>query len=742
MSIVHLFIGVIATLSVPISAATTYYVSTAGSDNNAGTSANSPWASINAVNSHQSSFQSGDSVLFCQGQTFEGAGTLQASTSGVTYSSYQCGSSNEQPVLTLSKTKGGQWRPSGSLVTIDLSNDSDAVNRGIAGLWINGKRYQAGRFPNLMNPDVTYGVSQDEFIMASSFSGPTLYASNLTQPNGFFNGALATFRSANYIYQQSTVRSSSQGSIELDDAPHTGRAVGFFLQHTGNQDVQFFVDVPGEFAFDSSRTLSVYALDNNVRSSLISGNAVVQILYGSRTDKDAVVQVSGQNIRLAGLQLTRSFNGLATTSGTGLTVTGCTISSHLAYGVFQPNAANNVRIAQNTITDIQLDCVKVNMPGGFVESNTISGCGLYLVDGVQYGNGVAAQGGSIQFNQISNVGYAACLPAYGAYTYGNTINNVLMTLNDGAAVYTSGKQANNMVIYQNEITNVVGNFVSWVPHQIASCVFVDQGATGMSVAENICSAAPQCVTLFEVTNAVIFGNQCNAPGLYIRAGTGNAIMGNVVLTSGTDSVKQNAIVRVLGPVSQYGNGFFAAYYNSYCSSVGGATYLFQRQTTGGTDRFNNFDDWRNAEVNLGNSYFELESTYTTSCSDVRPYFGAINRVVAHSSASSGPPPTSEELHAFVNDKIAALPVISTSSQQVNVAAIIVPVVVGSLLIIAAVVAISVHLVRREKKASAVRSSLAEPLNSFALRPIVYHTSPSPISASPSQQSHPHDMSQV
>jgi len=708
-------------------ASTTYYVSNTGSDNNAGTSRDAPWQTINGVNAHQSSLRDGDSVQFCQGQTFD-ASTLRATTSGVMYSSYQCGLSTDQPILTASKRLTNQWHASGSLLSLDLSGDSDAATRGIAALWVNGKRMMLGRFPNLLSNDVTYGVSQDEFIMPTSVSGNTLFASNITQPAGFFNGAAVTVRVANYHYQSTSVSSSSTGSIQLADSPQSGHASGFFLQHAGNLNVQFFVDAPGEYALDSSRTLYVYPLDDSVRSDMLGGSAECRVLYGKVMDQGNAVQVTGSNVILANLQLSQSVTGVSTTSGSGLTVRDCSILSHIEYGVYQPNAASSIKITGNTIRDIQLDCVKSNMPGGLVERNTISKCGLYVVGGIQYGNGVSTQGGTVQYNQISDVGYAAVLPAYGAYTYGNTIANVLLTLNDGAAVYTSGAQANNLVIYQNTISNVVGNFVSWTPHAIASCVFVDQGATGVSVANNICSTSPQCITLFEVTNAVVLSNQCNAPGLYIRSGSGNAVMGNVVLSSGTDSIKQNAIVRVLGTVPQYGNGYFAAYYNSYCSSVGGATYLFQRQTTEGTNRYNNLEDWRNAEVALGNSHFEILSTYTTVCADARPYFGEISPVVAHTTVT---PPTAGELRAFVNKKIAELPPVSRSSGQVNVAAIIVPVVAGSILIIAAVIAVAVHMVRREKKASAVRSSLAEPLNSFALRPIVYHTSPSPVSISAS-----------
>ena len=73
--------------------ATSYYVSSTGSDTNNGTSTATPWKTISKVNA--SAFVSGDLILFKSGDTFYG--TLSPSVSGITYGNYGTGA---KPIIT------------------------------------------------------------------------------------------------------------------------------------------------------------------------------------------------------------------------------------------------------------------------------------------------------------------------------------------------------------------------------------------------------------------------------------------------------------------------------------------------------------------------------------------------------------------------------------------------------------------------------------------------------------------
>ena len=80
--------------------ATNYYLSSSsGNDSNSGTSASSPWKTLNKLNSFHN-LQPGDNVLFKRGDTFYGSITISNSgTSGspITFGAYGSGA---KPVIT------------------------------------------------------------------------------------------------------------------------------------------------------------------------------------------------------------------------------------------------------------------------------------------------------------------------------------------------------------------------------------------------------------------------------------------------------------------------------------------------------------------------------------------------------------------------------------------------------------------------------------------------------------------
>ncbi len=83
-----------------------YYVSEYGSDQNDGLTVETPWKTLEKVNSHD--FEAGDAVLFHRGHTFRGR---MIAKTGVTYSAYGVGA---KPILCSSPYDGarfGKWIP-------------------------------------------------------------------------------------------------------------------------------------------------------------------------------------------------------------------------------------------------------------------------------------------------------------------------------------------------------------------------------------------------------------------------------------------------------------------------------------------------------------------------------------------------------------------------------------------------------------------------------------------------------
>jgi hypothetical protein len=127
--------GLVAAFSAPASAAgTTYYVSAAGSDSNAGTSSAAPWKSLTKVG--QAVLKPGDTVSFRKGDTWTGGiVTAQSGTSAapITLNSYGTGNA---PTVTGGKS-GNCIRINGSYTTVDGLR---AVACGYAGFSLTGDR--------------------------------------------------------------------------------------------------------------------------------------------------------------------------------------------------------------------------------------------------------------------------------------------------------------------------------------------------------------------------------------------------------------------------------------------------------------------------------------------------------------------------------------------------------------------------------------------------------------------------
>ena len=154
------------------SKATNYYFAANGSDYNSGTSASSPWQTINKLNSISGSLRPGDNVYFNRGDLFYGS--IQVNSSGssgspITFGAYGSGSnpviSGFTSVNSWTNLGGNIWESSNSVSTLPTCNM----------VTINGVNTAMGRYPNTGYLYYQSHSGQNS-ITSSDLSGSTNWA--------------------------------------------------------------------------------------------------------------------------------------------------------------------------------------------------------------------------------------------------------------------------------------------------------------------------------------------------------------------------------------------------------------------------------------------------------------------------------------------------------------------------------------------------------------------------------------
>lgn len=633
-----------------VNAATYYVSSSTGSDRNAGNNRNAPWKSFTPIYQRVWSFMPGDSILFCQGDSwfYSNLFAFAAGTSDrpITWGSYQCRStSTAKPVISPSVTvPAAAWSISTSnpnVLVYNMARDTVAVANGIRSLWAGEVRHLGARTPNLIDPLITHGQDLSEFYFASDslvVNGRIATVAALTQPDNYWVGAVIYMRVNNWTYQQSIITASGSGWLQVRDWPTTGRCSGFYLENGGLSNAALMqADAPGEFVFNrADNNLYLYPANAGLRAAILAGTASVNFLYGNAA---AAAVVTGNNHIIQDISFKFSVGGIINGGARTFTVQRNSVKGVNGFGIMSDGASNGL-VSQNIVDDVDGDCILLNSANGQISYNNVSRCGTVAGYGFSmggYNNGITAHSSSVSYNTITGVGYNGIEPHYGSHVSFNSINDVLKTLNDGGGIYMFGTSGNGLVLEGNTITGVTGNWLSWTHWNIASCVFTDQGTSSITIYNNTCSQAPQCMQLNDAERNLILSNRCNAPGIYLNdglSGGAHMVIGNQITTSGTSNILQNPIARVYAPGQTNLQQVFSAYYeNVYCQTSNVGTYLYQKDFGSvGVWRYNDFATWKSAECAFSTQptcAFEMNSAfYTGNCATYRPFFFGGNSVAA------------------------------------------------------------------------------------------------------------------
>lgn len=444
----------------------TYHVdATYGSDDNTGASPEAAWRTIARV--HRQALQPGDSVLFKRGEIWREE--LAVPTSGsagdpLTFGAYGVGA---RPEINGADVITG-WGRYGNHIYVAK------VRSEVKQLFVDGQRQVRARWPN----------TGWQSIRADSDSR-SLYSTSLTQPQGYWAGAMLSVKTQLYWIETRTVTASSEHTIRWDrglehGTPKTG--YGFYLEGKVSE-----IDVPGEWCHDSGKVYLMLAEGDDPSLHVIEGSVRdygIRVLYRRYVEVEAIaLKYQGES-------------GMSIVQPDHIHIRDNAILFPNAYGieVYSPDSSEegaSIRISDNQIrgageTGIHVwgshSCDIVQNEVVDIASEEVS---------PRWGNGIwvgATKSLWISGNRIDRVSYSGIYAdAESAVVSRNVVSNCLLSLGDGGGIYTAGHHT-SFQIANNTVGSVVGN-LEGTPYSGSKGtgvgIYLDEIASGYTVAGNV-----------------------------------------------------------------------------------------------------------------------------------------------------------------------------------------------------------------------------------------------------------------
>ncbi len=475
--------------------ATNYYFSNEGSDAANGRSINKPWKTIGRL--AKIKLRPGDTVLFRRSDVFEGGlRILQSGTveKPIVITAYGEGA---DPILT-GAVQVNNWK--------DLGNDryEATVAKQVYDVFAGDERYTPARFPNNDFLTIDQGFGKDSIAVAA-----------LTQPDGYWNGALLRIRPLDWVYETRTVATYQKGLIiqgrqnryaieasftERTQAGKIGlyafqKGYGFYLE-----GLPQMIDTVKEWAWQQNKLLLQLPDEKDINS--IKANAVV-------TDYGVWINAGVKNITIKGLhfkQYEKAGVGVAWHVG-NINVSVNQFNQIHGVGVLLDSASLNCVISYNNFTDILGRGISALEPVGLeISGNTIKRIGLVRGQGWSGVNGASgivihnveramqtdtsfAHHNLVKYNRVDSCGYNG-IRVDGSYNLveKNVIDHCSMTLNDGANLYCFGKGpgVTHHSIFRNNIVRYSIGDSKGTPGNpnLAFGIYIDNNSTDMLVEGN------------------------------------------------------------------------------------------------------------------------------------------------------------------------------------------------------------------------------------------------------------------
>lgn len=448
--------------------AATYYVSSTGSDSNNGTTSSTPWQTIARVNQANSLFDPGDMILFKSGETFRGR--LQLSNrSGITIGTYPIGAA--PAVLKGSQTIS--FNPNdhnGAVYYVDLPDPPAFISH----VYEAGQLMQVARFPNYDPNDPEAGFRRN-----GAGTGYTIMDAGLPGNAGYWEGAWAVVRTANWQYQMREVTThTDDGSVDALTLESTYALNGSMTMNLDGKDWGYYLvnklselDAPGEWFYDPSIG-RLYVMSVN------DGQMPDDVEYV--TESIGVYLASCNTITLQGLVFSHYSEAGVRLAGTAsvshtITISDCSFSD-LMIGIRDLAAAG---LPGRTVDNCRFErCylygVRATWGNGTVSRCTFQDIGLWsgfqglvlpngstlTVLGNEYGSysaiSIVGDGVVIERNAVIQAGNNGIL-LYGASNRveHNYVSGAQSLVNDGAGI--TFDNCDGMTVLSNVVRDVHGN---------------------------------------------------------------------------------------------------------------------------------------------------------------------------------------------------------------------------------------------------------------------------------------------
>lgn len=427
--------------------ATVYYISSSGNDSNTGTSPAQAWESIDQVNLMIASAEGGDQFLFNRGDVFIGQiPTIPSGKPGnpIVFGAFGSG---PNPVMSGAKNLTGWTNYSGNIWYMQPGEE-------VKQLFVEGTFQQLARYPNT------------GFIRVSDFSASDqLSSSELTQPNGYWDGTTAAIRTNEWTYEMMTVSShiGDKLNFTLDYDTHLNNGDpgelgnGFFLYNKFEE-----LDAEGEWYYDDA-TARVYVYSLTDPNSLLVEGSIHD--WGINGEGNwHIKHITIQDISFSKQALNGVWFAMQCEE---LTIQRCEFTGQGRDGI--ELWGNDLVVTENVFKDILGRGLFVReCDGADFSRNTVSDIGLFPGFGVSGWMGMVGfhlhgvDNASIAYNTFTNTGYTALeANVMNSVVEKNIIKNACLNLSDGAGIHTWGWSSYNSIYRNNIIMNVFGNHESY-----------------------------------------------------------------------------------------------------------------------------------------------------------------------------------------------------------------------------------------------------------------------------------------
>lgn len=484
---------------------TTYYVASSGSDNNSGRSADSPFQTLNKVNSL--TLQPGDNLLFRRGDTFRGSLVIrQSGSSGSPIVIDAYGSGNKPSIA--GSVPVGNWTNTGNNV---WQADCPSCGSRVTGVYRNGTSLPLGRYPNLSD-------SNKGYLTVQSHSGKSQLTSQQSLSTNWTGGEVVV-RPVQWILDRAPITQQNGNTLTLNNTNSYDLADGwgYFIQNHSAT-----LDQTGEWYYNpANKTIRLFDSQSNPNSQLITATAF----------SEGISLPNVSNITIRNLQITQTIaTGLLVNGGSNLVFSGNDITNSGEDAVYVNGSGSNVLAENNLIED-------ANSNGFFIQpykdftfrGNTIRRVGLIPGRG-KSGDGsysalqsLCTNNTLIENNVIDNVGYNGIAIVTKTTVRNNQVSNFCLTKSDGGGIYSwNGGRANveDMHILSNIVFNGIG-----APEGTPGGAY--SGANGIFMDD--------CSRNVEVVNNTSFNSR--GMGIFLRGVTNITVKGNTSYNNAEEQLK-------------------------------------------------------------------------------------------------------------------------------------------------------------------------------------------------------------